>query len=71
MELDAMNETAAGVAQAAPWPERPKGKFTARWPGPGAGRHDAGRRAIVVDRSVTTGRGFFLFSAGAPPATTG
>ena len=66
MELDAMNQTAAGAAQQHR-PERPEGQVHARRPGPGAWRRDPPEGSIVVDRSVATGRGFFPFSAGARP----
>jgi len=63
-ELDAMNEKPA-VAQAKR-PERPTGKFTLEGLGQALGA-TIPEGAIVVDESVTTGRGFFPFSAGAPP----
>jgi acetolactate synthase-1/2/3 large subunit len=65
MELDAMNEKAAGVAQPSR-PERPTGKFTLDGLGQALGA-TMPEGAIVVDESVTTGRGFFPFSASAPP----
>ena len=65
MELDAMNEKPAGVAQPHR-PDRPTGKFTLDGLGQALGA-TMPEGAIVVDESVTTGRGFFPFSAGAPP----
>jgi acetolactate synthase-1/2/3 large subunit len=65
MELDAMNEKPSGVAQPNR-PDRPKGKFTLDGLGQALGA-TMPEGAIVVDESVTTGRGFFPFSAGAPP----
>src|SRR5204862_1925884 len=65
MELDAMNQKPAGVAQAHR-PDRPTGKFTLDGLGQALGA-TMPEGAIVVDESVTTGRGFFPFSAGAPP----
>jgi acetolactate synthase-1/2/3 large subunit len=65
MELDAMNEKPKGVAQPSR-PERPTGKFTLDGLGQALGA-TMPEGAIVVDESVTTGRGFFPFSAGAPP----
>ena len=47
-------------------PERPTGKFTLDGLGQALGA-TMPEGAIVVDESVTTGRGFFPFSAGAPP----
>ncbi len=64
-ELGALNEKPAGVAQAGR-PERPSGKFTLDGLGKALGA-TMPEGAIVVDESVTTGRGFFPFSAGAPP----
>ena len=64
-ELGALNEKAAGVAQPSR-PERPTGKFTLDGLGQALGA-TMPEGAIVVDESVTTGRGFFPFSAGAPP----
>jgi acetolactate synthase-1/2/3 large subunit len=63
-ELDAMNEKPA-VAEAKR-PDRPTGKFTLDGLGQALGA-TLPEGAIVVDESVTTGRGFFPFSAGAPP----
>ena len=65
VELDAMNEKPAGVAQPNR-PDRPTGKFTLEGLGQALGA-TMPEGAIVVDESVTTGRGFFPFSAGAPP----
>ena len=56
---------AAGVAQPNR-PDRPTGKFTLDGLGQALGA-TMPEGAIVVDESVTTGRGFFPFSAGAPP----
>jgi acetolactate synthase-1/2/3 large subunit len=64
-ELGALNEKPAGVAQAGR-PERPTGKFTLDGLGKALGA-TMPEGAIVVDESVTTGRGFFPYSAGAPP----
>ena len=64
-ELGALNEKPTGVAQASR-PERPTGKFTLEGLGQALGS-TIPEGAIVVDESVTTGRGFFPFSAGAPP----
>ncbi len=64
-ELGALNEKPAGVAQARR-PERPTGKFTLEGLGQALGA-TLPENAIVVDESVTTGRGFFPFSVGAPP----
>jgi acetolactate synthase-1/2/3 large subunit len=63
-ELDAMNEKPA-VAQPKR-PDRPTGKFTLDGLGQALGA-TMPEGAIVVDESVTTGRGFFPYSAGAPP----
>src|ERR1700755_1734134 len=63
MELDAMNEKAAGVAQPHR-PERPTGKFTLDGLGQALGA-TMPEGAIVVDESVTTGRGFLPFTVGA------
>jgi len=63
-ELDAMNEKPK-VAEPSR-PERPTGKFTLDGLGQALGA-TMPEGAIVVDESVTTGRGFFPFSAGAPP----
>jgi acetolactate synthase-1/2/3 large subunit len=60
-----MNEKPAGVAQTGR-PERPTGKFTLEGLGQALGA-TMPEGAIVVDESVTTGRGFFPHSAGAPP----
>jgi acetolactate synthase-1/2/3 large subunit len=64
-ELGALNAKPAGVAQAGR-PERPSGKFTLEGLGQALGS-TMPEGAIVVDESVTTGRGFFPYSAGAPP----
>ncbi|MPZ47276.1 MAG: acetolactate synthase large subunit [Betaproteobacteria bacterium] len=64
-ELDALNAKPAGVAQPGR-PERPSGKFTLEGLGQALGA-TMPEGAIVVDESVTTGRGFFPYSAGAPP----
>ena len=64
-ELGALNDKPVGVAQANR-PERPTGKFTLEGLGQALGS-TIPEGAIVVDESVTTGRGFFPFSAGAPP----
>jgi acetolactate synthase-1/2/3 large subunit len=64
-ELGALNEKPAGVAQAKR-PERPTGKFTLEGLGQALGA-TLPEGAIVVDESVTTGRGFFPYSVGAPP----
>ena len=64
-ELGALNEKPAGVAQP-DRPERPRGKFTLEGLGQALGS-TMPEGAIVVDESVTTGRGFFPYSAGAPP----
>ncbi len=64
-ELGALNEKPAGVSQAGR-PERPSGKFTLEGLGQALGA-TLPEGAIVVDESVTTGRGFFPFSVGAPP----
>src|SRR5260221_221333 len=64
-ELGALNEKPAGIAQPNR-PERPTGKFTLDGLGQALGA-TMPEGAIVVDESVTTGRGFFPFSAGAPP----
>src|SRR5215470_3121438 len=63
-ELDALNEKPA-TAQAKR-PERPSGQFTLDGLGQALGAV-LPEGAIVVDESVTTGRGFFPFSVGAPP----
>jgi acetolactate synthase-1/2/3 large subunit len=64
-ELGALNEKPTGVAQAGR-PEKPTGKFTLDGLGQALGA-TMPEGAIVVDESVTTGRGFFPFSTGAPP----
>jgi acetolactate synthase-1/2/3 large subunit len=64
-ELGALNAKPAGVAQPGR-PERPSGKFTLEGLGQALGS-TMPEGAIVVDESVTTGRGFFPYSAGAPP----
>jgi acetolactate synthase-1/2/3 large subunit len=64
-ELGALNEKPAGVAQPNR-PEKPTGKFTLEGLGQALGA-TMPEGAIVVDESVTTGRGFFPYSAGAPP----
>jgi acetolactate synthase-1/2/3 large subunit len=64
-ELGALSEKPAGVAQSKR-PERPSGKFTLDGLGQALGA-TMPEGAIVVDESVTTGRGFFPFSVGAPP----
>ena len=63
-ELGALNEKPV-VAQPKR-PDRPTGKFTLDGLGQALGV-TMPEGAIVVDESVTTGRGFFPFSAGAPP----
>ena len=63
-ELGALNEKCK-VAEAKR-PERPTGAFTLDGLGQALGAA-LPEGAIVVDESVTTGRGFFPFSAGAPP----
>src|SRR4029077_8197341 len=64
-ELGALNDKAVGVVQSGR-PERPTGKFTLEGLGRALGA-TMPEGAIVVDESVTTGRGFFPYSAGAPP----
>jgi acetolactate synthase-1/2/3 large subunit len=64
-ELGALNEKPAGVAQPQR-PQRPSGKFTLEGLGQALGS-TMPEGAIVVDESVTTGRGFFPYSVGAPP----
>jgi acetolactate synthase-1/2/3 large subunit len=64
-ELGALNEKPLGVAEPNR-PERPTGKFTLEGLGQALGA-TMPEGAIVVDESVTTGRGFFPYSAGAPP----
>jgi acetolactate synthase-1/2/3 large subunit len=63
-ELGALNEKPK-VAEAKR-PERPTGKFTLDGLGQALGAAMP-EGAIVIDESVTTGRGFFPFSVGAPP----
>src|ERR1044072_4490417 len=64
-ELGALNAKPKDVAQAGR-PERPTGKFTLEGLGKALGA-TLPENAIVVDESVTTGRGFFPFTVGAPP----
>ncbi len=64
-ELGALSEKPAGVAQPSR-PDKPIGKFTLEGLGQALGA-TMPEGAIVVDESVTTGRGFFPYSAGAPP----
>lgn len=64
-ELGALTEKPAGVVQGGR-PERPTGKFTLEGLGQALGA-TMPEGAIIVDESVTTGRGFFPYSAGAPP----
>jgi acetolactate synthase I/II/III large subunit len=64
-ELGALNEKPVGVAQAGR-PEPPTGKFTLEGLGKALGA-TIPEGAIVVDESVTTGRGFFPYTVGAPP----
>jgi acetolactate synthase-1/2/3 large subunit len=64
-ELGALNEKPAGVAQSNR-PEKPTGKFTLEGLGQALGA-TMPENAIVVDESVTTGRGFFPYTVGAPP----
>ena len=64
-ELGALSVKPAGVSPAGR-PDRPTGKFTLDGLGQALGA-TMPEGAIVVDESVTTGRGFFPFSAGAPP----
>ncbi len=64
-ELGALREKAVGVS-AAGRPARPTGKFTLEGLGQALGS-TMPEGAIIVDESVTTGRGFFPYSAGAPP----
>jgi acetolactate synthase-1/2/3 large subunit len=64
-ELGALNEKAVGVVQSGR-PEKPTGKFTLEGLGQALGA-TMPEGAIIVDESVTTGRGFFPYSAGAPP----
>ena len=62
--VGALNEKPTGVAQPSR-PDRPTGKFTLEGLGQALGA-TMPEGAIVVDESVTTGRGFFPYSAGAP-----
>ena len=64
-ELGALNEKVTGAAQPGR-PDKPTGKFTLEGLGMALGA-TMPEGAIVVDESVTTGRGFFPYSAGAPP----
>ena len=64
-ELGALNEKPQSVAQPGR-PARPTGKFTLEGLGQALGA-TMPEGAIVVDESVTTGRGFFPYSVGAPP----
>jgi len=64
-ELGALNEAPTGVA-APKRPDKPTGAFTLDGLGAALGA-TLPEGAIVIDESVTTGRGFFPFSAGAPP----
>jgi acetolactate synthase-1/2/3 large subunit len=64
-ELGALDLPAAGVA-AAKRPDKPAGKISLDGLGMALGA-TMPEGAIIVDESVTTGRGFFPFSAGAPP----
>ena len=64
-ELGALDLPAAGVA-ASRRPDKPSGTITLDGLGMALGA-TMPEGAIVVDESVTTGRGFFPFSAGAPP----
>ena len=64
-ELGALNEKPVGVVQSGR-SARPSGKFTLEGLGQALGA-TMPEGAIVVDESVTTGRGFFPYSAGAPP----
>ena len=64
-ELGALQEKPLGIVQSAR-PDKPTGKFTLEGLGQALGA-TMPENAIVVDESVTTGRGFFPFSAGAPP----
>jgi acetolactate synthase-1/2/3 large subunit len=64
-ELGATGLQPAGVAQPKR-PDKPTGKFTLDGLGQALGAV-LPEGAIVIDESVTTGRGFFPFSAGAPP----
>ncbi len=64
-ELGATSLAPIGVAQAKR-PDKPTGKFSLDGLGQALGAV-LPEGAIVVDESVTTGRGFFPFSAGAPP----
>ena len=64
-ELGALSEKPHEIAQPSR-PQRPSGKFTLEGLGQALGA-TMPEGAIVVDESVTTGRGFFPYSAGAPP----
>jgi acetolactate synthase-1/2/3 large subunit len=64
-ELGALNEKPVGVAQGGR-PEKPTGNFTLEGLGKALGA-TIPEGAIVVDESVTTGRGFFPYTVGAPP----
>jgi acetolactate synthase-1/2/3 large subunit len=64
-ELGALGLPAAGVA-ASKRPDKPSGTITLDGLGMALGA-TMPEGAIVVDESVTTGRGFFPFSSGAPP----
>jgi acetolactate synthase-1/2/3 large subunit len=64
-ELGALNEKPVGIVQGGR-PARPSGKFTLDGLGQALGA-TMPENAIIVDESVTTGRGFFPHSAGAPP----
>src|SRR5687767_4672403 len=64
-ELGTTSVKPVGVAQAGR-PEKPTGKFTLEGLGQALGA-TMPENAIVVDESVTTGRGFFPYTAGAPP----
>ena len=64
-ELGALQEKPLGIVQSAR-PDKPTGKFTLEGLGQALGA-TMPENAIVVDESVTTGRGFFPYSAGAPP----
>ena len=64
-ELGALNEKPVGVVPSGR-SARPSGKFTLEGLGQALGA-TMPEGAIVVDESVTTGRGFFPYSAGAPP----
>jgi len=64
-ELGALKERPANVAQVAR-PERPTGPLTLEGLGQALGA-TMPEGVIVVDESITTGRGFFPYTAGAPP----